>query len=78
MLTVSPQVYCDTSLIIEVLEHFFSNDCPSIYPLAADGRTNRAIIRGFASYWTDVSATFLPALIQAHMNSDLSSALPPA
>ena len=56
MLTVSPQVYCDTSLIIEVLEHLFSNDHPSIYPLAADGKTNRAIIRGFASYWTDVSA----------------------
>lgn len=56
MLTVSPQVYCDTSLIIEVLEHLFSNDHPSIYPPAADGKTNRAIIRGFASYWTDVSA----------------------
>jgi len=56
MLTISPQVYCDTSLIIEVLEHLFSDDHPSIYPLAADGRTNRAIIRGFASYWTDVSA----------------------
>ena len=56
MLTVPPQVYCDTSLIIEVLEHLFSKGRPSIYPLAADGRTNRAIIRGFASYWTDVGA----------------------
>ena len=56
MLTVSPQVYCDTSLIIEVLEHLFSNDHPLIYPPAADGNTNRAIIRGLASYWTDVSA----------------------
>jgi hypothetical protein len=60
MLSPFPQVYCDTSLIIEVLEHTFSKDHPSIYPLAADGKTNRALIRGFSSFWTDVGACIPP------------------
>jgi hypothetical protein len=60
MLSPSLQVYCDTSLIIEVLEHAFSKGHPSIYPPAADGKTNRAFIRGFASFWTDVSACISP------------------
>jgi hypothetical protein len=65
MLSRSPQVYCDTSLIIEVLEHTFSQDHLSVYPPAADGKTNRALIRGFASHWTDVSAgiSSLPTLV---------------
>lgn len=56
MLNTSRQIYCDTSLIIEVLEYRFSDSRPSVYPPAADGKTNRALIRGFASYWTDVRA----------------------
>ena len=59
MLSSSPQVYCDTSLIIEVLEHTFSKGHPTIYPPATDTRTNRSLIRGFASYWTDVSRRLL-------------------
>jgi hypothetical protein len=48
------QMYCDTALIIEALEHYFADGYRSLYPKTADGRDYRPIIRGFASYWTDV------------------------
>lgn len=48
------QMYCDTSIILEALEHVFKDGHPSLYPKTADGRDYRAMIRGFASYWTDV------------------------
>jgi hypothetical protein len=32
----------------------------SIYPPVADGTTNRSLIRGFASYWTDVGRCLFP------------------
>ena len=52
---IGRDVYCDTSIILEALEHFFqpSQGYGSIYPQARDGRTYRPLIRGFASYWTD-------------------------
>lgn len=52
---IGRDVYCDTSIILEALEHFFpsSQGYGSIYPQAKDGRTYRPLIRGFASYWTD-------------------------
>ena len=52
---IGRDVYCDTSIILEALEHFFppSQGYGSIYPKTKDGRTYRPLIRGFASYWTD-------------------------
>lgn len=51
------QLYCDTSIILEALEHIFNDTSKyrSLYPSTADGRNYRPLIRGFASYWTDVS-----------------------
>ncbi len=70
VLAMGREVYCDTSLIIEALEHFFpeSEGYQSLYPLAADGRNYRALIRGFASYWTDrplfrITCGLMPASI---------------
>lgn len=55
VLALGKEIYCDTSLIIEALEHFFpeSEGYQTLYPKAADGRNYRPMIRGFASYWTD-------------------------
>lgn len=55
VLAIGKELYCDTSLICEALEHFFpeSEGYQSLYPTAADGRSYRPMIRGFASYWTD-------------------------
>ena len=55
VLTIGRELYCDTSLIVEALEHFFpaSEGYQSLYPSAADGRSYRPMTRGFASYWTD-------------------------
>lgn len=52
---IGREVYCDTSIILEALEHFFppSQGYGTLYPQAKDGRTYRPLIRGFASYWTD-------------------------
>jgi len=55
VLAIGKELYCDTSIIIEALEHFFpeSEGYQSLYPPASDGRHYRPMIRGFASYWTD-------------------------
>ena len=55
VLAMGRELYCDTSLITEALEHFFpeSEGYQSLYPTAVDGRNYRPMIRGFASYWTD-------------------------
>jgi hypothetical protein len=55
VLAIGKELYCDTSLIIEALEHFFpeGEGYQSLYPIAADGRTYRPLIRGFGSFWTD-------------------------
>ena len=52
---IGREVYCDTSIILEALEHYFppSAGYGTLYPAAQDGRTHRALLRGFASYWTD-------------------------
>lgn len=53
VLAIGHDIYCDTSLILEVLEHTFPPpDYPSLYP-GGFGGSNRPLIRGFASYWTD-------------------------
>ncbi|TID18907.1 hypothetical protein E6O75_ATG06028 [Venturia nashicola] len=49
---IGHDVYCDTAVILEALEQFFPGT-PSLYPKDRSGRNNRALIRGFASYWTD-------------------------
>ncbi|KAK3063106.1 hypothetical protein LTR53_019057, partial [Teratosphaeriaceae sp. CCFEE 6253] len=55
VLAIGRELYCDTSLILEALEHFFpaSEGYATLYPRAADGRNYRPMIRGFASYWID-------------------------
>ena len=70
ILALGREIYCDTSLIIEALEHFFpeSEGYPTLYPKAADGRCYRGLIRGFASFWTDrplfrVACGVMPASI---------------
>ena len=70
ILALGREIYCDTSLIIEALEHFFpeSEGYQTLYPKAADGRNYRPMIRGFASYWTDrplfrVACGLMPASI---------------
>lgn len=70
VLAIGKELYCDTSLIVEALEHFFpeSEGYQTLYPLAADGRSYRPLIRGFASYWTDrplfrVTTGLIPASV---------------
>ncbi|EMD00882.1 hypothetical protein BAUCODRAFT_62147 [Baudoinia panamericana UAMH 10762] len=70
VLAIGKEVYCDTSLICEALEHFFpeSEGYQTLYPPAADGRNYRPMIRGFASYWTDrplfrVTTGLIPASV---------------
>lgn len=70
VLAIGRELYCDTSIICEALEHFFpeAEGYKSLYPPAGDGRTYRSLIRGFASYWTDrplfrVTCGLMPASI---------------
>lgn len=70
VLAIGREIYCDTSLICEALEHFFprSEGYPTIYPVADDGNNYRPLIRGFASYWTDrplfrVTTGLIPASV---------------
>ena len=70
VLAIGRELYCDTSLICEALEHFFpeSEGYQTLYPVAADGQSYRGVIRGFASYWTDrplfrVTTGLMPASI---------------
>lgn len=70
VLAIGKELYCDTSIIIEALEHFFpeSEGYQTLYPSANDGRDYRPMIRGFASYWTDrplfrVTTGLIPASV---------------
>ncbi|KAK4540447.1 hypothetical protein LTR36_009193 [Oleoguttula mirabilis] len=70
VLAIGKELYCDTSLIVEALEHFFpeTEGYQSLYPTAADGRNYRPMIRGFASYWADralfrVTTGLIPASV---------------
>ncbi|KIX07760.1 uncharacterized protein Z518_02414 [Rhinocladiella mackenziei CBS 650.93] len=57
VLAIGREIYIDTSLILETLEHQFppSKGYGTIYPSPTPSTTNRCrpLIRGFASYWTD-------------------------
>jgi hypothetical protein len=59
VLAIGRDIYCDTSIIIEALEHFFpvSQGWGTVYPKCEGlgGWTYRGLVRGFASFWTDVS-----------------------
>jgi len=60
IVAIGKNIYCDTSLIIEALEHFFpaKQGWGTIYPpiLGWDYRgLARGLARGFASFWIDVS-----------------------
>ncbi|TKA81821.1 hypothetical protein B0A49_00585 [Cryomyces minteri] len=76
VLVIGREVYCDTSLILEALEHVFSDGHPSLYPVTADGRNYRPVIRGFASYWTDrpffrVATGLIPSSVwRTHFGTD--------
>lgn len=58
VLAIGREVYCDTSLIIEALEHYFppTQGYGSVYPKfeGVDEWTYRGLVRGFASFWMDV------------------------
>lgn len=49
---IGHDIYCDTASILEALEQFFP-ESSTLYPKDGSGRNNRALVRGFASYWTD-------------------------
>jgi len=65
VLALGRDLYCDTSLIIEALEHFFPTSAGygTVYPSfdGVDEWTYRGLVRGFASFWTDVSDLFAKA-----------------
>ncbi|KAF7453120.1 Glutathione s-transferase like protein [Pyrenophora tritici-repentis] len=57
VLAIGREIYCDTSLIIEALEHFFPavQGWGTVYPKVegVDGWMYRGLVRGFTSFWTD-------------------------
>ncbi|KAF1919243.1 hypothetical protein BDU57DRAFT_568596 [Ampelomyces quisqualis] len=57
VLLIGRSLYCDTSLIIEALEHFFpvSAGFKTVYPplIGLDDWNYKGLVRGFASFWTD-------------------------
>ncbi|KAF2107486.1 hypothetical protein BDV96DRAFT_506267 [Lophiotrema nucula] len=59
ILAIGREIYCDTSLIIEALEHYFppSQNYGTIYPKLSSGELDewayKGLVRGFASFWTD-------------------------
>lgn len=69
VLAIGREIYCDTSLIIEALEHFFpaAEGWGTVYP-KFDGLEEwvyKGLVRGFASFWTDVS--FFPAFFPSSL-----------
>ncbi|KAF2183078.1 hypothetical protein K469DRAFT_583792 [Zopfia rhizophila CBS 207.26] len=57
VLAIGREIYCDTSLIIEALEHYFpsSKGYGSVYPKfdGVEEWVYRGLARGFASFWVD-------------------------
>ncbi|KAF2648655.1 hypothetical protein K491DRAFT_698750 [Lophiostoma macrostomum CBS 122681] len=57
VVAIGREVYCDTSLIIEALEHYFpvSGGWGTVYPKfdGIDEWVYRGLARGFASFWVD-------------------------
>ncbi|EXJ61720.1 hypothetical protein A1O7_02149 [Cladophialophora yegresii CBS 114405] len=77
VLAIGREIYIDTSLILEALEHHFppAQGYGSLYP-AGHAATYRSLIRGFASYWTDrplfrVTTGLIPATVwRTHFGVD--------
>lgn len=70
ILAIGKEVYLDTSLICEALEHHFpaSQGWGPLYPPTQSGRTLQSLVRGVASYWTDrplfrVTTGLIPASV---------------
>lgn len=70
VLAIGRDIYCDTSLIAEALEHFFpeAEGYGTLYPRTTDGPSYRALVRGMSSYWTDralfrVTTGLIPASV---------------
>ena len=81
VVTIGRDVYCDTSLIIEALEHHFpaSDGWGTVYPKfnGVDEWVYRGLARGFESFWTDVSVvlamfSFVSQLLRVAFPSDWS------
>ncbi|KAF2020462.1 hypothetical protein BU24DRAFT_416152 [Aaosphaeria arxii CBS 175.79] len=57
VLSIGREVYCDTTVIIEALEHYFpaSQGWGTVYPKfdGVDEWVYRGLVRGFASFWVD-------------------------
>ncbi|ETI27281.1 hypothetical protein G647_09964 [Cladophialophora carrionii CBS 160.54] len=77
VVAIGREIYIDTSLILEALEHHFppSRGYSSLYP-SGHAATYRSLIRGFASYWTDrplfrVTTGLIPATVwRTHFGVD--------
>jgi glutathione S-transferase len=74
ILAIGREIYCDTSLIVEALEHFFPVDkgWATVYPPieGVSGWAYRGLVRGFASFWTDkplfrTTTGFIPSSVWA-------------
>lgn len=70
VLAIGRDLYCDSSLIAEALEHFFpeAEGYGTLYPRTTDGPSYRALVRGMSSYWTDralfrVTTGLIPASV---------------
>jgi hypothetical protein len=63
VLAIGREIYCDTSLIIEALEHYFptSDGYGTVYPefKGTQEWVYRGLVRVFASFWIDVSISIL-------------------
>ncbi|KIW40293.1 uncharacterized protein PV06_07504 [Exophiala oligosperma] len=79
VLVIGREIYIDTSLIVEALEHYFpsSQGYGSLYPDPV--AMYRPLIRGLASYWTDrplfrVTTGLIPATVwRTHFGTDRSN-----
>jgi len=70
ILAIGRDIYCDSSLIAEALEHFFpeAEGYGTLYPCTTDGPSYRSLARGMSSYWTDralfrVTTGLIPASV---------------
>jgi glutathione S-transferase len=80
ILAIGRDVYCDTSIIIEALEQAFpsSSGFGTLYPKDGTGRSNRSLIRGFVSFWTDkpfyrhTTGLIPPSVWRTHFGVDRS------
>jgi glutathione S-transferase len=70
ILAIGKEVYIDTSLICEALEHHFpaSQGWGPLYPPNQNGKSLQSLVRGVASFWTDrplfrVTTGLIPASV---------------